>query len=331
MVLLLAQRPRGRGERVRLPVDQLPVAQAVQQRVGRVTGRVVLLPLVDAVLTVPAGEPDLLAADRDPEGAYAGDLAQRPAELGEHPAEVVGILGSGVAAAEIDLGDPLVGDRHRQPGVDRRQVGAGDPLQVLGRLEEPVGERGGQLVATGDEDRLGHQDLAGPVEEVQRDLDEALGEPVGPHDQGVARVGDAVLAVLQRQVEVELPLGLRDRAQPGAAGVEAFRSRQLHRGLVAGHLRRQGVGEGDHRLTRLPCRAGLLGEELLGDADLDRPAAHRGEEPVDDVARRRLWPRGYGVDRGRLSFRGVRGGIALVDRTLVRHPDTSRDQEREGE
>ena len=46
--------------------------------------------------------------------------------------QVVGVGRAG-AAAEVHLGDALVGDRHGQPGVDRREVGAGDALQVLAR------------------------------------------------------------------------------------------------------------------------------------------------------------------------------------------------------
>ncbi len=265
---------------------------------------VVGLPDLDVEVRPLAGHGDRGVPHGQPHAFDGRVLAERPRDLDRHQLDGLRIQPRDVAL-EGDVGQPVGGHRHRQvEGQALRDERPGDPAQRVARAaQQPGHQRGRQLVALGDEDRLGHQDLAGRVEEVERDLLVLRLEPAVGDDHRVGRLVDAPLVVLDGHREGDRRGGLGQRPAPDPARVERVGVDQGDVDVgVAG--RGGDVGVGHHaslRLPRLTCRGG---QELLGDRDLDRAGGHRVEEVPHDlvgVLSRRRRRR----DVGEAAFRGA--------------------------
>ncbi len=195
--------------------------------------------------------------------------------------------------------------------------------------QQPRDEGGGHLVAVGDVDGLGHQDLGRRVEEVERGAPVGVLEPrLGDH-QGVGDLGDAPLAVLRGQAELQgdaVP-----RALPGPAVVVLVDRGHRHLDGEVPADRVADLAVGDDGVVGPPVALRLLAEELPRDAGRDRAGLHGLEEVGDDLGGRLAGLRRLGVEVERGPGRGHRRGLHLGDRAVGGHPHARRQAEHDGE
>ena len=237
-----AERPADRLQRAAGAGRQQPVAQAEEQRAGLDAGRVVLAAAVDAVVADAARQRHRVAVDRDPQRLDPGVLAQRPGELGHHQLDR---LGRQLALVTLERD---VGDARREIDTERAIVSPGGTKLCTTRSRPSLGPRSSawiRVVAsclprgtkTGSGTRIPH----GRVEEVERDLAEALREP-GLAGRSARPAGRRCATRRPRSPSGSSMVRLRRRQRPlpGAPGVEAVGVGQRRRdtaGAVSGHAR----------------------------------------------------------------------------------------------
>ena len=176
--VLGAERPADRVRaRRRRPDDEQPVAQPVEQRARLEAGRVVLGAAVDAVGADTARAAAPARRRSDPDGLDPRLLAQGPRELGHHQLDRL-LRELARVAREGDVGDAR--RRRSAPTGDRRaraarRSGPPGPGPRSARAAAPGSREVASCSPPRHEHRLGHEDLGGRVEEVERDLLVAAG------------------------------------------------------------------------------------------------------------------------------------------------------------
>ena len=108
------------------------------------------------------------------------------------------------------------------------------PQRRSGSCREAAHQGADELLATRDRDRLGHQDLAGRVEVEDVDGAEVVQGPLAAHDERVGRLGDAPLARLEVQPEVQSGRPARAACRRRRRGRRAGRRRRGRPGRRGG-------------------------------------------------------------------------------------------------